>query len=265
MPLPDFRQTVLATARHTGLLPLLEKRHFARSEKASAEDNAKWLAEHPNFRAPPLWWMHDMYAHTSYRQYWQTGKRDAAALLALLEEYGEGPLDRIAEWGCGLGRLLRHFPKEMARTGYDYNDEAIAWCRENLKGVDFRTNSLMPPLDTEAGTFDAVYAVSVFTHLSSEAHDAWAAEIFRVLRPGGLFAFTVHGVVSPKRLLPAEYRRFKRGELVTRGHVKEGSRIYTAYHPRDYVHNHLMKDFEVLYGPMPGLGQMLYIARRPVT
>ncbi|MGV6801015.1 MAG: class I SAM-dependent methyltransferase [bacterium] len=206
-----------------------------------------------------------MYAHTSYRQYWMSGKRDAAQIMAHIERFSDGPIQHVAEWGCGLARILRHLPKELIRTGYDYNPEAIKWGQENLRQIRFYHNDLMPPLECEADSVDAVYSISVFTHLSQAAHHAWIDELYRILRPGGLLLFTVHGCPPEGLLLPHEQAQFDKGALVTRGKVLEGSRIYTAYHPKPYVRERLLAQFHILAGPVPEFGQTLWIAQKPIA
>lgn len=245
------------------MLPALEALRFAKERVRTARDNKVFLAANPGFVAPPLWWMHDMYAHTSLRQYWETGQRDAARLEALMAQYLARPPEKILEWGCGLGRILRHFSDGKELTGVDYNAAAINWARAHLPGITFAVNQPLPPLDLPADSIDAAYAISVFTHLSKEAHGAWMAEIMRVLRPGGIFLFTVHGAPAPGQLLPAEQAVFDRGELVTRGVVKEGSRIYTAYQPEKYMRDILLAELDILAGPVADFGQTLWIVRKP--
>ena len=47
------------------------------------------------------------------------------------------------------------------------------------------------------GAFDAVLAVSVWSHFAAGAAERWLAEMTRVMRPGGVLAFTIQGVGSP--------------------------------------------------------------------
>ena len=56
----------------------------------------------------------------------------------------------------------------------------------------FLRNGEEPPLDLPANSFDLVYAVSVFTHLT-EHWSGWLAEMHRLLRPGGLGVFSFLG------------------------------------------------------------------------
>ncbi len=98
--------------------------------------------------------------------------------------------------GCSSGRVVRvlraAFP-EVAWSGCDPNEGAIAWARENLPGIDFRVSPQIPPTDYADGAFDLVFAISVFSHFRAPAALAWLQELHRLLAPGGVLALTTHG------------------------------------------------------------------------
>lgn len=256
------KQRLVALARRAGVLPLLERAKFLRASMASARDNRAFLAENPGFAPPPLWWMHDMYSHASYRLYAETGAGTAAALAALIDAHVKAARPRVADWGCGLARVLRHLPARYALTGFDYNPAAIEWCAAHVPNADFRVNALAPPLPAADGAFDALYALSVFTHLSEEGHRAWIAEIARVLAPGGVFLGAFHTRPAAGQLLESERARFAEGRLVARGGVKEGGRTFTAFHPERYLRETLLAGFDILDGPVDFFGQGLMVARK---
>jgi SAM-dependent methyltransferase len=256
------KQRLVALARGARILPLLERAKFLTAVIASSHENRAFLDAHPNFKPPPLWWMHDMYSHVSYTLYMRTGAETAAAIAARIDKHVHVSAPRVADWGCGLARVIRHLPDRYALTGFDYNQAAIDWCRENIARVDFRRNGLLPPLPAEPSSFDALYALSVFTHLSEAAHDAWIVEIERVLAPGGVFLGAFHGAPRQGQLLPAEKTRFDGDELVVRGGVAEGGRTFTAFHADGYVRGKHLRKFHILEGPTPFFGQSLYVARR---
>lgn len=249
-------------ARAAGILPLLDRIRFMRVRRASAAKNRAFLEGNPGFSPPPLWWMHDMYRHTSFDQYWRTGRETSAVIAAKIDTHLDAVRPRIADWGCGLGRVVRHLPARYERTGFDYNPQAIAWDTDHIPGVQFLKNDLLPPLPVEDASFDAVYALSVFTHLSAEGHKRWIAEIERVLAPRGIFIGAFHVRPPAGQLLPAEQAQFDAGELVVRGGVKEGSRTFTAHHPEAYLRDTLFKDFEIVEGPTALFGQTLFVVRK---
>lgn len=259
----SLKQHAVAAARRAGLVSLFEAAKFAGAVARARGDNAKFREDNPGFAPPPLWWMHDMYSHTSYRLYHETGAATAAALAAAIRRHVEEPALRVADWGCGLGRVIRHLPDEWRRHGYDYNSAAVDWCRRRLPGARFEVNGLMPPLPADDASFDVVYALSVFTHLSERAHAAWIAEVERVLAPGGVFLGAFHMHPHTDQLLADERRRFDEGRLVTRAGVLEGGRTFTAFHPEAFVRDVLLSRFEPLEGPVDFFGQSLIAVRKP--
>ena len=102
-------------------------------------------------------------------------------------------------------------------------------------GVAFGVNGLRPPLPHPAGRFIAVYGISVLTHLSSDLQPAWLSEIRRMLRKDGMAFLTTHGRLHRDGLIGDEKARFDAGLFVARGHVKNGHRTFTAFHPPAYM------------------------------
>ncbi len=257
-----MRQSLLAIARRLHLLPALERVRFVREAAGVRRDNAAFARAAPDFAPPPLWWMHDMYAHASYRLYWESGQRDAATLTALIERHLGRQAEAVAEWGCGLARILRHMPTTAKRTGTDLNGDAIAWARSNIADIEFVENDLTPPWPLAAGSQDVIYAISVFTHLSQTAEAAWVEAIADSLKPGGLFIFTVHGRYAPGQLLPDEQRAFDAGEAVYRANVAEGSRLFASYHPEPAVRRRFEARFDAVAGPADEMGQTLWVFKK---
>ncbi|MBT8472081.1 MAG: class I SAM-dependent methyltransferase [Marinicaulis sp.] len=206
-----------------------------------------------------------MYRHTSFELYWQTGISTARVIEEKINGNIETKTPIVADWGCGLGRIIRHLPSRYSRYGFDYNGHAIKWNRNNLADIIFKENDLLPPLPVGANAFDAIYALSVFTHLSEQAHELWIDEIFRCLKPGGIFLGAFHMRPASEQLLPLEREKFDAGKLVIRGGVKEGSRTFTAHHPEDYLRKRLFAKFEILEGPIDLFGQELFIVRKPTV
>lgn len=96
---------------------------------------------------------------------------------------------RVLDFGCGWGRILRLFLRDVAPGnlyGVDVMPLALELCRKTNPWANFSPVSVLPPSDLPADTFDLVYLYSVFSHLSEGAHDKWLTEFSRVLKPGGL-------------------------------------------------------------------------------
>ena len=69
-------------------------------------------------------------------------------------------------------------------------------------------------------------------------------------------------------LMPWEKEAWDRGELIVRGDVEEGKRMYLAFHPEQYVRNVFADGLAVVdYEPEGARGnprQDLYVLRRPL-
>src|SRR5439155_14229287 len=101
----------------------------------------------------------------------------------------------VLDFGCGCGRVTRYFHGLAGEVaGSDVSDAAIEWCRANLGFGRFEVNGPAPPLVFEDESFDLVYALSVFTHLTDDLQLAWRDELRRVLRPDGRLLLTTHGM-----------------------------------------------------------------------
>lgn len=148
----------------------------------------------------------------------------------------------LLDFGCGCGRVARHWPEftQAQVFGSDYNPQLVAWVRGNLPSVNAVENQLEPPLPFETARFDLVYAISVFTHLTEELQKRWVDELGRVIRPGGLLVFTTHGEGHVDRLVPSEQERFNAGEMIVQFDEMEGSNWCAAFHPQQYVTQHML-------------------------
>lgn len=149
--------------------------------------------------------------------YFRGGRIDAERIVADLEAAGaeHGSIERVLDFGCAEGRVLRFFPDRDHRDlwGVDVNAERIAWCQQNLTPpFRFATTTTAPHVPFADGSFDLVYALSVFTHIS-ELADAWFLELLRVLRPGGHLYLTIHDEHTIQLLLDDNADRSTTGEL----------------------------------------------------
>lgn len=187
----------------------------------------------------------------------------AAIRTAVAEAGGEiESMEAILDFGCGCGRVARNWAGLGAPAihGCDYNPDLVGWCADNLPFVEALRNELEPPTPYEAESFDLVYALSVLTHLTEPLQEAWIAEFRRLLKPGGLLIVSVLGDGCRHRLTRSERARYDRGELVVERDRLAGSNLCTAYHPAQYVTDHLLSGFEAV-GAF-NIGQEAYVARR---
>lgn len=132
----------------------------------------------------------------AFRDYETQGREAREALFGLLPPDFDFAGSRVLDFGCGAGRTLRQFIPEAESAeiwGVDIDERSVDWINENLNPpLRAKTCAVDPPLDFETGSFDLIWAVSVFTHLSENSAD-WLLELHRLLRPGGLLMATYMG------------------------------------------------------------------------
>lgn len=91
---------------------------------------------------------------------------------------------------------MRHFTEEAKSCqlwGCDIDEASIAWLEEHLcPPLHVFRNSTEPVLPHPDGTFDLIWAVSVFTHLT-DTWSSWLLELRRVLADDGLLYVTFMG------------------------------------------------------------------------
>lgn len=132
-------------------------------------------------------------------EYLEIGAKAAAAIRGILAAAVPGNGPRVLDFGCGLGRVLRHFGDVAAADGgwelhgCDVDPATLAWSRRAFPFAHLARSGEEPPLPYPASRFDAVYAVSVFSHFDAAEQRRWAAELARVLAPAGLAVITTMG------------------------------------------------------------------------
>ncbi|NBC31125.1 MAG: methyltransferase domain-containing protein [Alphaproteobacteria bacterium] len=147
---------------------------------------------------PPVWLRYRIQGTPDIETYVKAGRGSRQSIELALESQGRRLTDMsdILDFGCGCGRTLRWF-RDIAGSvrlhGTDIDSEAIAWNRTAYDFASFNSNGMEPPLDYPDNSFDLIYALSVFTHLTEEAQVKWLEELNRVLKPDGLALLTFLG------------------------------------------------------------------------
>jgi len=180
-------------------------------------------------------------------------------------------MERILDFGCGCGRVLRHWKPYAHRIdihGTDYNPELVYWSHKLCKHATVGRNSAAPPLAYPDNYFSYIYALSVFTHLTVELQDAWMDECFRVLKPGGVLLFTTHGDYTVP-FMPEEKRpEYNNGQVVVINEDNVGENVCAAFHPLIYVQTHMLRKYKLLqFYPRAGRGvpwQDVYLVQKPI-
>jgi SAM-dependent methyltransferase len=125
-------------------------------------------------------------------------RRKADELVRLAERHlGEPARLRALDVGCGVGFTHRFLTGAFAQLhGVDVAPEAVERARVENPAVRYAVcdDSTLPYADEH---FDLAFAICVAHHVDPEARRAWAGEIARVVRPGGIVALFEHNPLNP--------------------------------------------------------------------
>ena len=117
----------------------------------------------------------------------------------LLDAVGARSGVRLLDVATGPGYLAERAAERGADVvALDFSEAMLAHARSRVRGVEFVHGDAMA-LPFPDGAFDAVAGAFVLLHLGSP--ERAAAEAARVVRPGGMVAFTVWDVPSRSRWL----------------------------------------------------------------
>jgi SAM-dependent methyltransferase len=110
---------------------------------------------------------------------------------------------RLLDFGCGWGRMLRYFVRDIPDDrlwGVDVNAERVIDCIRT--GVPGSVCLIQPQgrLPFDAHSFSHIIAYSVFSHLPPQLAAHWVKELARVLEPSGLLVLTVQPLRFLERL-----------------------------------------------------------------
>lgn len=151
--------------------------------------------------------------------YLSIGRSEFHVVFDIARLYGVDaaePTTRVLDWGCGCARITRHFAamddRRGGTVGIDIDADNVAWCQSHIPNADFFVAPLYPPTDFADRSFDLIFAVSVLSHLTEDAMDAWLAETNRLLSDTGLALLTFNGGATAALYSSGNPERFRRRE-----------------------------------------------------
>jgi SAM-dependent methyltransferase len=132
-----------------------------------------------------------------FAELWERlGPETKEAILNLLGDDWSFEGKRVLDFGCGAGRTLRHFSSEAETAefwGVDIDAASVELLRDTVcPPFAVMRSDYLPPLDLERGSFDLIWSISVFTHLTDNSIP-WLLELHRLLKPGGILIATYMG------------------------------------------------------------------------
>ena len=224
--------------RKLGLIKIVDKVRFYLLYCKTCRKRKIFKKANPGAILPPSYFIYETFG-LDYENFYNVSLETAKWLLSYFEKHKSLHHVNILDWGCGPGRIIRHLPSLLDDScrcyGTDYNTQYIKWCAKNIPAATFKPNNLEPPLPFENNTFDIIYGISIFTHLSEKMHYAWFDELIRILKPGGIVFLTLHGKAFKIKLPETQRKLFDEGQLVVLSNTKEGHRTFGAYHPASFV------------------------------
>lgn len=120
-----------------------------------------------------------------------------AERAAVFREWVGGPGKRVLDLGCRYGALTRVYAEGNSVVGMDVDHEALA---EAAKlGIETHHGDVSEPLPFADAAFDVVVCGELLEHLPWP--ERTVVEVFRVLRPGGVFVGSVPNAYRVKNRL----------------------------------------------------------------
>lgn len=203
----------------------------------------------------------------------------------------------ILDFGSCWGRISRFFMRDVPKKnihGVDVEKDFVDICNGLFDSDTFSVCQALPPIGFADSSVGLISAYSVFSHLSEAAFRAWLLEFGRILKPGGIIAFTTRNEgfldycaslnshkdeLSGYQLALATTvggdvdlrQKYRAGEFIfvsSRG-VNGGGAMNESFYgetfiPQAYVQNHLAREFEILN--YKAIGQMydqaLFVLRK---
>lgn len=134
---------------------------------------------------------------------------------------------KILDFGCGIGRisLMLHHMVQQPTHACDVNVFSIEYMKRQLPSVDIRHTDFQPPLPYEDDYFDAIFSISIWTHLHPKMQIPWLMEMRRVLKLGGYALISVAGIDS----LPRRQKVLPDWERFTEEDVRQMGQLFLEY------------------------------------
>ncbi len=232
------KQEISHFLRSIGLSRVADYIRYQIMRFRNRETNSVFRKKYPDVAMPPGYMMYESF-QLNYFKYYEGGREDAQEIIEKVNPHLPDHPFNILDWGCGPARIIRHLPEltnhRYQYFGTDYNPQTIEWCKSNIPAVQFNLNGLIPPLPYADQFFHFIYSISVLTHLSEVNQFMWLKEIRRILHPDGIAYMTTHGEAFKAKMIDEEIQRFQQNQIVERENVKEGHRMYGAFHPPELM------------------------------
>jgi SAM-dependent methyltransferase len=132
--------------------------------------------------------------------YFRDGAESARKLGLILMDHlpaaAAGLPYTLLEFASGYGMVTRHLPIALPKAeivSCDIHSEAVEFIRHRLGSRAILSRHLPEELSLER-EYDAVFALSFFSHMPERTFGRWLGALYRGVKPGGILVFTTHGL-----------------------------------------------------------------------
>lgn len=197
--------------------------------------NRKYKRDNPGIVLPADYPLYETY-QLHYRKFIEDGQLAAKEITEWTKPYFLTQPGRVLDWGCGVGRVIRHMQPLLPGSGLygcDINAEMIRWNKAHYHHIDFTTIDHVPPMDYDSLFFDLVYGLSIFTHIEATMQTEWLQELYRLLNKNGILLVTTQGKYYHHKLVPKEKKALYDIGIFTQPYSKKGHRMLSTFHTEE--------------------------------
>ncbi len=215
-----------------GLTYWLDRYLFIQAKYANQIKNLRYQQQHPKLVLPDDYALYETY-QLDYQKFIEDGALAARELVTWSNPYLNKQNPRLLDWGCGIGRMCRHFPSILPGAewhGCDINSEYITWNRQVYRNVQFSVIDYYPPTHYMKDFFDGLFGMSILTHIEDIIQEEWLLELHRILQPEGILLLSTQGNYYTSQLLTWEKKALEINGIFTRQFGKQGHRMMSTYH-----------------------------------
>jgi len=163
---------------------------------------AKKFNVHPNIHDNDFLWQYlTKVIPNPAENYFSDGFISATRIKDIVLNFfkNENKAISFLDFASGYGMVARHFknvfPEYVTYATCDIHPEANAFNAEHLKIKTYQSDSFPTNLRLN-DTFDVIFCLSFFSHISGDYFVDWLANIYSHIKEGGLMVFTTHGRFS---------------------------------------------------------------------
>lgn len=133
------------------------------------------------------------------RYYFEDGAKSARQSMDLMRKHCRGlsRKPKVLEFASGYGLVTRHLTADRSidLESCDIHTAAIDFLQNKLGGRAIQS-SRYPETASFPHAYDFVFVLSFFSHMPIVTWTRWLVRLIQSLKPGGVLAFTTHGMAS---------------------------------------------------------------------